>query len=886
MQNNGFVFGDEGEPRKIPQQASNSDIRPFPMVPEVSLVMDKPQQVRRQMGDSLTDKVPESRHFKHDVYHQEGDSYAAWKEKRYPQQTNVTSSPIYQMYTSTRNASGLQDNCGSRQVFKPYNAVEFGHHNSNNHHLDNQSQNRYTNRSEAIDSSNKYPSNYLTNRNDNNHCVNNNHAKRSSNEGNRAHSLDYGWSDEKIPTDRRRWSDEQRSWSDGSKQYKQPQALEAYDLINKLRQQRSSLCSNPNSNIQKSTPVEYDCRLNYGPVQQAHSSQEHCHHQSVCCTMNYPNHNTSTETETVRNLLQVITSQNEQIRNLQKQFDRMIKLHEQSLKNKNQCTCQPSKHSNEILYQNSHLYDQSRNSNLPISHTNLLKENEKCLSDLKLQDDRTKKTILEQKVSIGVMTSFELKVQNNPSMPSDYENKQKGSQEKIKPSIETSNMVKNLVNDTEEMIKKKHNFFTPTPLENISEGSESHMSSLRQSHLCSDSTRQSIEARDSAEPVGTKYLQRNFRNQENVQVNLESNKHQNTHEEIARRKPVSEYAENNEAMFEKNTRGIQRTTPYEYDFEFENVRSTPKVDPPRDDGSDESNTEPLSDITKMKHTKVDNYVDECLSLSESELDVEDPSPPSPEPSIHLDMQEFSSEGGSLPPQQATKVGWTLYNNVLDQVNQILQNSPGHENRDRESPDDYRDNEERNCDNNFIIDTVKAATLEQLTKLGISFSENIDQRKTNGNKKVMFDASYYPKQAPLEAQIATSSSVETNTSMHMKALARKYFNEEPLSEAAVQKTQTGALMQTSSLQNTNMSFATMHYLQRYHLLPGNNSNPAKEMVKDNYKPSPIITEKPAIKTAERREPSPRRHRAHSGTSKVSFPSKILDISTLKQQPKLL
>ena len=59
------------------------------------------------------------------------------------------------------------------------------------------------------------------------------------------------------------------------------------------------------------------------------------------------------------------------------------------------------------------------------------------------------------------------------------------------------------------------------------------------------------------------------------------------------------------------------------------------------------------------------------------------------------------------------------------------------------------------------------------------------------------------------------------------------------------------------------------------------------VREDYRAAgPVVNERIAMRTAERREPSPRRYQPFTGTSKVSCPSKILDISTLKQQPKLL
>lgn len=68
---------------------------------------------------------------------------------------------------------------------------------------------------------------------------------------------------------------------------------------------------------------------------------------------------------------------------------------------------------------------------------------------------------------------------------------------------------------------------------------------------------------------------------------------------------------------------------------------------------------------------------------------------------------------------------------------------------------------------------------------------------------------------------SSIMTETSTSMHMKALAMKYLKEEQISDGMQQKQKRDALtnVMVSNVQGTtNMSFATMRYLQRYQLLP--------------------------------------------------------------------
>jgi len=78
----------------------------------------------------------------------------------------------------------------------------------------------------------------------------------------------------------------------------------------------------------------------------------------------------------------------------------------------------------------------------------------------------------------------------------------------------------------------------------------------------------------------------------------------------------------------------------------------------------------------------------------------------------------------------------------------------------------------------------------------------------------FDSSFYPHLDHQANMIHATSVNETNTSMHMKALALKYLSDEQLADIAWHK-------QLSNMQGTNMSLATMRYLERYQLLPGKN-----------------------------------------------------------------
>lgn len=91
----------------------------------------------------------------------------------------------------------------------------------------------------------------------------------------------------------------------------------------------------------------------------------------------------------------------------------------------------------------------------------------------------------------------------------------------------------------------------------------------------------------------------------------------------------------------------------------------------------------------------------------------------------------------------------------------------------------------------------------------------------------FDSSFYPRLDCQANMIHTTSVVnETNTSMHMKALALKYLSDEQLADIALHKQESSSLkhLMLSNMQGTNMSLATMRYLERYKILPGKNNVP--------------------------------------------------------------
>ncbi|KAJ8682397.1 hypothetical protein QAD02_018189 [Eretmocerus hayati] len=867
MRDNMFESCEDIEPRKMPTQTPNFHSRPCPMVPEVSLIMDKSQKASK-VEDSVPNALQSYRlNSIGNLTPKPSESYAAWKAKQYPQSVlKQNTSPAQQGHQSSQNhaiptnddhpqnSNKACDSCNCHnsncKSQKPTEDMPPGDANVRSCPDDQYLHNQHLDRTVLNDDSHHYSTNRHT------------HQSNAASDANGRYS----------PIERRRFD---HSHSE-----------KPYNFSQQPRIQRSHSYNNTDSHFQKYPPREYDYELRHARSLPPHyQGVEHCHPHQGCCTINQSNSNT--ETETVKNLLQVITSQNDQIKNLQKQIERLLKLHEYNLRERSKCKCQSNGH----YHHSTQLHDTTQNKNLSNIQNNIMKDKEQCFSEPNYQEEKNKKTVLEQKVSIGVMTSFELKVQNNPMVLNDTDTNQKSTQERKIASSETSNIIKNLVNNTGEMIRRKPNYYNYTPLENISEGSERDMSLLRHNYTGPDSTKQCIEAHGTPD-VQDQHEMNDQRydtvNQNDVQKDMGVDNY-DIDQRNGRFAGDLEYGFK-EPVYENMQDSNDRRNLFDYDLPYHNVCSSP-IEQIRDERPNEIDAEPLlPDITQLKKTKCENLADDCLSLSSSELDVEDPSPPSPEPSIHLDMldiQEFSSEGGSLPPQQPNKVGWTFYDNVVDQVNQILHNTPSNVDQRHNLPDGMKNNYNGNYEKDMIMDTVRAATLEQLTKLGISFSDNIEHRAPNYNKRVVFDTSYYPKQGPETHMAATTSaSIETNTSMHMKALAMKYLNEEQLTDFTGQKSRPHMMKQIpNNVQSSNMSFATMHYLQRYHLLPGPNPAMAKDAPREDYR-GPAINERLMRRAVDRRDPSPHKHVPVSNTNKVNYPSKILDISTLKQQPKLL
>ncbi|XP_043476200.1 uncharacterized protein LOC122507516 [Leptopilina heterotoma] len=622
--------------------------------------------------------------------------------------------------------------------------------------------------------------------------------------------------------------------------------------------------------VKSGIPVEYSRRAspNANALQPVRCQEYRPFPTHSTCPVDHRSRD-SESGEMVKGLLKLIDNQNEQIKNLQSQLDRLLSIHEETLKDRAKCMC-----SMEISRQNPQICMQAYNAALQrksaitdsYSHHDLAKFPE---FNQGTTSDASKKALMERKVSIGVMTSFELTVQNSPF------NNEAESQ-----PIEEEETYQEIANP-QDISKRKPNLFSrmPSALENITEDSESHLSSSQQpsSNCLSSCKGGNTQTRKSTSPNN------NPQNTANV------------FSHYSRSNSPNNLKRANTPQSESNFRKPDRTelTPGQKQGQSrtkvgtqEMKSSSPTVASDQDEENYREKEGALLRQRRFDSREIenkDNFQEESLVLGEEQVQG-DRSPPSPAPSIHIDMQDFSSEEGSVLTKRTPRVGWTFYNNVLGQVNHILQNSPLQD--PHQDPRNKKAPQLQELDNNLLIDTVKAATMDQLTKLGISFADN--EREANANKKVTFDTSYYSRLNP-EINMVQGSSImtETSTSMHMKALAMKYLKEEQISDAVQQKQKRDALsnLMVSNVQGTtNMSFATMRYLQRYQLLPESMNGLVEDEGKENFQAHDIgknreaMPQKPRINLPSRPAIAP--------VTRPNCPSKILDISTLKQQPKLL
>ncbi|XP_046400150.1 uncharacterized protein LOC124166602 [Ischnura elegans] len=210
-----------------------------------------------------------------------------------------------------------------------------------------------------------------------------------------------------------------------------------------------------------------------------------------------------------------------------------------------------------------------------------------------------------------------------------------------------------------------------------------------------------------------------------------------------------------------------------------------------------------------------------------------------------------------------KVGWTFYNNVLGQVNKLLENQEPTDVPQRVSDEGFQDMNSRSNrqDQGPIpasptMEVVREATLQHLRQLGINLPNeqlrnnfaspvssngvtNPAVRDTQDGRRVTFDSRSNRGGIAGERR-------PTETSLRIKALAMKYLSEEQLASCGFMGLKDcsnpespqiheqpsnlarGMIGEMSSsadftlygMNGTNLSFTTLRYLQRYHLLPSN------------------------------------------------------------------
>lgn len=474
--------------------------------------------------------------------------------------------------------------------------------------------------------------------------------------------------------------------------------------------------------------------------------------------------------ETVKTLLQLVNNQSEQIKTLQLQVDRLVRLQEENFRNKSTCTCS-SPHANQLFgYSAINCYD-TTNTRLQ-SHNQGIKQNTEQTPlienknsesvggdsnklEVALLEQQSKKAFMEQKVSIGVMTSFEFTVQNSPFLVDSEILKEKeiSAGERESNDINRRNTVN--MHDTSESVKKYKNAFTrkagTAQLENIVEDTESYLSS---SHQQSSNFNASSSVRDSERHISKQSDLYNITNISEspkmyqrfaTDVNREkmhekemyTRKDDNTDEQVKQSKIISNTRKSASSPVNANcSEAFVVNDAYDYTATYREKNNERKASADKHNAhlpttnyyQSHRNKEPSVNIRETRN------VGDSMVLSRGDLKVVERPPPTPEPSIHVEMQEYTSDDESDKLKRTSKIGWTFYNNVLGQVNEILQNSSVIEDKEYCEPKSTRRIEQEDeTEARAALNTVKTATLEQLRKLGINITDN-EHRESNGNNK--------------------------------------------------------------------------------------------------------------------------------------------------------
>ncbi|XP_025204567.1 uncharacterized protein LOC112601267 [Melanaphis sacchari] len=225
--------------------------------------------------------------------------------------------------------------------------------------------------------------------------------------------------------------------------------------------------------------------------------------------------------------------------------------------------------------------------------------------------------------------------------------------------------------------------------------------------------------------------------------------------------------------------------------------------------------------TKEKERTYSVISDESFDLNANDVQViEDPI--SPEQSIHIEMKSSSEDSENSECEENDKqieVGWTMYKNIIGQVNNLLEDNKS----------------EQKCNVAEQIECVKPT------------------------------ATITPKNFEPYKHLMLPENSKIDSSLQMQALAMQYLSPEQAVKFDMNKHFVPKTQPTMKSPN-NYSISTLHYMERYHLIA-----PEKSHTSENPQEK-LPTEGLLNKNKK-------------SLRKSKTPSKILNITELKQQPKL-
>ncbi|XP_018574158.1 uncharacterized protein LOC108913155 [Anoplophora glabripennis] len=256
------------------------------------------------------------------------------------------------------------------------------------------------------------------------------------------------------------------------------------------------------------------------------------------------------------------------------------------------------------------------------------------------------------------------------------------------------------------------------------------------------------------------------------------------------------------------------------------------------------NQEPkIQEITESESEVRDNTIDKYdKTIVDTSLHLQEPVKvreicPSPEPSININMNDYDSSDDD--EVSASEIGATFYRNLMGQVNDILRKAQVH------AKQDYR--EGQNCMDklkNQTMNRVRAATLKHLKNIGVTIGpiEELCEEVSSSTE----GKEYTP----------------TEISFAVKQLLLKYLPDEHLAKITYKQAQSVPFNKTTKPifipNKPEFSFASVEYMRKYNLISNNKDMKSKDTVQVPKTSNPQKPEGP----------------------------KILDITALKMQPKLL